>query len=527
MKIGKLNISYGIILIAMAVLYSLLTYVTPLYIDDWMFLSNWKEHAGTSGFTFKGWWNYYEFTRGYDNGRLANALAIFTSMFSPFKEIFPILNGIVLTLMIVLCQRIICFNRPANKTAWLCLTWFFCLVFLPWSPLFVADYSLNYIWGGAVNLGFLYYLLIHEKKGWQSTSFLLCVLFSIIAGGWHESLSIESICGLGLVILVKNKRLSPYFYIVFITFLISTSIFGFSEGMRDRFEWEWLSAFRLPPKRVLAIWVVFLVYLLFANINKRAGKQFRENLKSPISLCCIGIIISGYGIALATRNEPRSFFWANIGLVILLLYNISNSPFISNLRKYKRPVVILITLLPLFCIFQLIKTITFQERAKNFWENIYADLKQSDTGIVYYNPEELVGMDPCAYLMIQPVGTEIGNTWQNQTLWMYFRTPFLSFIPQELTEIDNCDMKPIDGNLKSKIINGFLISRYTPGPTQGNERLPYALDLKIRMKNGKTIKNTFIASPYIPFNPAIPSDTVMYINLPHIDPYQISSINLQ
>lgn len=526
-KTGKWNLIYGFILIAMAVLYSCLTYVTPLYIDDWMFLSNWKEHAGSSDFTFKGWWNYYEFTRGYDNGRIANALAVFTSMFSPFKEIFPILNGIMMTLLVVLCKRIACFNRTANKTVWICLTWFCCMVFLPWAPLFVADYSLNYIWGAVLNLGFLYCLLIYEKRGWTSTSLLLCILLSVIAGGWHESMAIESICGLGLVILVKNKSLSPYFYLVSLIFLIFTFIFGFSQGMRDRFEWEWLSSFKLPPKRVLAVWVVFLVYLVVVNINKDNRKQLRTNLKSPISLCCIGIIISGYGIALITRNEPRVFFWANIGVVILLLYNIRHSSFARILRTYKSLVFFLISLLPLFCIFQLIRTITLQERAKNFWNEIYAQLKQSNSGIVYYDPDLDYEKGSSRFLMIPPVGTEIDNTWQNQTLWMYFRTPFLSLIPRQLKEIETSDMKPIDGNLEGKLIDGFIISDYSPGTIQGNERLPYGLDLKIRMKNGKTIKDTFIASPYIPLNQTDNPDTLMYISLPKIDPLQIISIDFQ
>ena len=92
---------------------------------------NWKENAGTEDFSFNGWCNYYVFTRGADDGRIVNALAIFTSKFSPFKQIFPLFNGIMTATLIILCQRIICFGKKCDNIFWLVLTWFCCLVFVP------------------------------------------------------------------------------------------------------------------------------------------------------------------------------------------------------------------------------------------------------------------------------------------------------------------------------------------------------------------------------------------------------------
>lgn len=166
-------------------LYAALSYVTPLYIDDWMFLSNWKEHAGSSSFSFSGWLDYYLFTRDFDNGRISNSLAVFTSLFSPFKEIFPLLNGLMMALLIILCQRFICYGRKSDKLFWLILTWLGALVFLPWSPLFVADYSLNYIWGAVLTLSLLWPLLQNENKKRSPAVFLAVILLAIVAGGWH------------------------------------------------------------------------------------------------------------------------------------------------------------------------------------------------------------------------------------------------------------------------------------------------------------------------------------------------------
>lgn len=505
---GKL--AYILIVALIVCLYSFLTYATPLFTDDWMFMKNWKEHAGISEFSFKGWWNYYAYTRAIDNGRISNALAVFTSLFSPYKELFPLLNGVMMALLIILCQKISSFGKDVNKVSGLSVSWFCCLVFLPWTPLFEADYSLNYIWAAVVNLGFLYYLLKNEKHGWSIRSLVLCLVLGLIAGGWHESFSVESICGLGLIIIVRNRRLSRNFYILFLSYVFAAAIFGYSEGMRSRFQWEFLSTLSLPVKRVLFIWGALGVVAAICLFNRTWRRRSREIFKSPVSLCCIGIAAAGYVVAILTRNEERSFFWPNCALIILLMHILTDCmPKFFRSVQEKYPIILMLTLI-VFCSWQTIWAISVQYRFKEVWNGLYHKLEGSASGIVYCNPSDF-DYRISRFMLIRPVGTELTNAWNNETLWMYFRTPFISFIPESLRDIGlDDDELAADDDVVLK--NGFLVAKYSPGAVRSNPRLPYFVNLKMKLKSGEDVTETVLASPFV--STTNDSDTLMWLYHP-------------
>ena len=504
---------YGVILIILS-LYAVLTYVTPLYIDDWMFMRNWKEHAGSEGFSFSGWRDYYIFTRGYDNGRIANALAVFTSMFSPFKEIFPLLNGIMAAAIMVLCQRIVCLRKKSDNTLWLAAVWFCCLVFVPWNTLFVADYALNYIWGVAVNIGFLYLLLIREKRGWTSWSLLWALLFSVIGAGWHESLAVETICGLILLIVFRGRRLSRCFYAVFVSYLMFTVVFGFSQGMISRFGWEVHSSLGVPDKRVLAIWGLAVVSVLVFLFQKGRRRRFFRLLFSPVLLVCIGVCVSGYFIGMLTRNQPRAYFYSNIALVVCLLYmvrNVISHP--RGINKYNSAFITI--LLTVFCAVQIIWTIAIQYRFTSFWEEIYAKLKDSESGIVYTD-RELHNTSAPRFLLMRPEGGNLDVWWQYQNLWMYFHTPFISVIPEELRGVDYGQAPLLDGNMKARNVNGFLVTDHIKGNHYHNPSIPADVDLRITFKDKSRVATTGVAFPFILSRTGdqIYPDTLSFICLP-------------
>lgn len=517
---------YLCLAILIAGLYSALSYSTPLYIDDWMFLANWKHHAGSSSFSFSGWLDYYLFTRDFDNGRISNSLAVFTSMFSPFKEIFPALNGMMVALLIILCQRFICFGRNFDSLLWLALTWLGCLVFLPWIPLFVADYSLNYIWGGVITLSLLWNLLRNETGGWSVSRFFIAILLAVLAGGWHESISIATICGLGLLILVKGRHLSQRFYVIFLIFMASTLIFGFSEGMRNRFGWEFLSSLSLPHKRVLIIWIFLIGVLMVAATSKKGRAVLRAFLNSPIAVCCAGIAAAGYVIGILTRNAPRTFFWPNTALLIMLfrfaaLYAGTRPKLHCRLSAK----ILIVSLSVVFCTFQIVWTISAQIPLKKSWEKLYAVLEKSEQGIVYFNPEEF-DVRFSRWMIMRPVGAEINNGWQNQTLWMYFRTPFLSFIPRHLKEASYGNAEKLKGTLNASAVNGLVVAPFRPGSTTSSPRLPYPLSITLFLKNGDRVETEAYASPYIPLysSETYAPDTLMYLSIPTIDAGEIEAI---
>ena len=121
----------------MAALYALLSFFTPYYLDDWTFMGNWRDDAANQGFSWAGWWRYYTYIRGYDNGRIANALSPISTMFSPWKDIFPWVTGLLVALSAVMLQRLATGSR---SVLYLSICWILMIVGLPWNDtIFVRD----------------------------------------------------------------------------------------------------------------------------------------------------------------------------------------------------------------------------------------------------------------------------------------------------------------------------------------------------------------------------------------------------
>lgn len=174
---------------------------------------------------------------------------------------------------------------------------------------------------------------------------------------------------------------------------------------------------------------------------------------------------------------------------------------------------------------QLTIIIRIQERYKYFWEDIYEKLNQSENGIVYYNPKTFYGNNVSRYVVLKPVGTNLSNEWQNQTLYRFFRTPFLSIIPEQLKEVERNNLKSIHGNLGSTTIDGFLLAGFSQKNSDANKLLPHRINLLMTKRNGEIIRYETMAIPFIPSINGINKDTMIYINLPDIDLEEVVKID--
>lgn len=508
---------YGAIVLAIAALYSILTWITPLYLDDWSYLSNWRDDVGNTGFSLQGLLRYYEYVRGYDNGRIALMLCPLPTAISPFRELFPVINGALVAYIIVMSARFAGMASSGAETAAsgtgsrdngifrLALTWGCVIVFLPWSDtIFVAAYSLNYIWASAITLAFLYLLYKGERTGWTPLRGAVCIFLAILTGGWHESIALAALCGLGLLVLIRKFRFSPMFFIAAGVCLASTVAFMFSPGMLSRIGNNvGHVSHTLPLKFYLGALVpaAIMILLLFFQSGRRI---VIETIRTDIITVCIGAIIAGYVIGLASVNTPRSFFFPNlagavltVALIIRMLREIPSRPGPYRLAAGGY-------ILAVACIFQTIAVIYWQERYTEDWRNVITRLEASPSGTVFYDSPNPTS--PPFYTLGIPTYREWRNPYHYRLMWHYWMTPVLSVVPTDLEYADFREGTPISGSREAALYRGRIIAPYEKLDTTTAAVVPVYQTESFRFPDGREESRTFVAYPFVTSR----GDTLLY-----------------
>lgn len=462
--------AYWGVAILIAALYAVLSALVPYSLDDWTFMGNWRDDArGGMDFSFGAWWRYYDFIRGYDNGRLANAVSPLSTMFSPWKEIFPIITGLLMALNAILLRSLTSPRvSPARPSAllFLAMIWALMIIGLPWrDTLFVRDYSLNYIWAASLNLLFLFLLLRGEKGGWNSRLFLCAVIVALLAGGWHESFAVATLCGVALLAVMRRFRFSPQFYIAFGLLLLSTLAFMLSPGMIARIGASMADGFHHRSIRTFFILVVFGIVVLFCAFVPSGRKALKSTFGSSEGIVATGITVSGYAIALLTVQTARSFFWPDMGVIALIAIIVARYPGTFNVRLTSFAAIFVI----LLCTAQTVAVIVWQRKYTREAEEIMALLGNSGSGTVFYD-SRLPQKAPFYTLEIPAAGL-----WRNPyhyiALKSYFITPVIGVVPTELRNADAAKMETDTvGMTVPEIRDGFLV---IPFVTERGDTLLY------------------------------------------------------
>ena len=459
---GSLYCYWGLAAL-MAVLYALLSYLTPLYLDDWSFMAVWRDDVdGGYTFSWRTWGDYFRYIRGFDNGRIANALSPFSTMFSPWKEIFPVLTGICVAISAVLVQK---FATGRLSIPALALTWVLMIVGLPWiDTIFVRDYSLNYIWASAVTLIFLWLLnaVSHGRK-----LLVPAIVMAVIAGGWHEGFSSATLCGLALLVIIRKFRLPWKFYAVTVIYLFSDILFMLSPGLvRRAAAAVTANDHSMVHMRTAAI-IIFDIFLaailIILSLTGKSKKQGLKRLQSvfntPSVIVCIGIIAAGFAIGFLSTNTLRSFFWPDLGAVMLAVRLIVETGKMAHIGRW--PVRFASVILIALCTAQTVYSIIWQARYKKETDEIIALLNKSDTGTVFYDIK--LPPSPPRYTL----GIPVANAWYNQfhyrLLWSYYMTPVIGVVPTSMRNASAVETEPdtiglimpdyIDGKLKIPFIS--------------------------------------------------------------------------
>lgn len=265
---------------------------------------------------------------------------------------------------------------------------------------------------------------------------ILLVLLAVLAGGWHESFAVATICGLGLLILKRGFRLPPLFYAVLIVYVISTFAFMLSPGMTGRIGNALGSNIHRPGYRNMVPLFFLFITVALMLLSRHGRSRLREVFWADVSVVCVGIVIGGYIISVCTVNTARSYFWPDMAAVcieIRLLTALLSSmkafkdkPTLSVRRMVLGPATAFILLL---CTAQTVAVIVWQARYFREWQEVMALLDESESGIVHYNFS--LPPSPPSYTLGIPVGNEVWmHPWHPHQLRTYYLTPVIEVIPE-------------------------------------------------------------------------------------------------
>lgn len=312
----------GIMILTMVVLYSILSLWTSIGLDDWMFAAEWRTVNGDTSPGPESLFKFWSSIRQLDNGRLANVFSPVFSLFSPYKQLFPIITGIF-TAFIIWITCVFSFGIKRVTLLNLSLVWLAVIVMIPWrNAIFINDYSLNYIWAAAITASLMVYVIHFEKYGWNIMSITGAIVLSFIAGGWHEGFAVPTIVGFLLLTISKGGHFSKWWYITGCWYGIVTIFFYLCPGMLNRTTREFGGMAQGMSLLKFVVDFFPVVILICVVIIEALIPQFRKYLIQAWGkvwfVIGLGIVTAGTILSLSFTHQPRSAVWPDLMAIVML-----------------------------------------------------------------------------------------------------------------------------------------------------------------------------------------------------------------
>ena len=463
---------------------------TPLAYDDWMFMGVWKEINGEKPLSISTLLDFWSNIRLGDNGRLSNTLSPLSTLFSPWKELFPIISGVCVAIIICLSAKLSFANKKVSPFN-LSIVWLSILLFLPWrNSLFVADYVLNYIWATTLTLIFMWFTIKFEQKGWSIYNFTFTLILAFFAGGWHEGFAVATICGFLFYTFKCHLRFSPQWYIIGIFYGVVTFIFLYCPGMLDRSQQQ-LGISNIGQSLLKIIFdflpVIFIVGLSgFCAIVPPLRHYLKEAWNNKWFVIGTGIIIGGSTLSLLFTHQPRSAFWPD--LMALIMIFILTSPFWTKIQKISHKSIIA-SLIVVLCLIPMIYTLVWQHRLYQESNDILKKLENSPSGTVYHDIIQGYSIPPITLNMTNyPAWV---TSFQYISLKEYTGKDYPAVLPLSLKTPDLLSHgKLLKGNMKAVKYDNEIV---VPGNPYGK---PETISVKVLLKNEE---ETWAAALLLPF----------------------------
>lgn len=304
--------AYGVILFFVALFFSLMYFWTPLYMDDWIFLYRYRiTNGGSDEFVFSSWIHFIVDNSKVDNGRLANLFApFFATEALGMRAIFPWLSGFAVASTI---PFVFSFSGIKKyRVAYACVAFVFIVGFLPWrDSLYLQDYSLNYVFSTAITFLNLWLILRYDNRGWTYTKFVICLLLTLLAAGWHEEFALSISGAMGLWALLHPRKCSVQWWVIAVFYFVFGWLFLYTPGMIDRAVTHGVQLNQIRMHQMVycvpQIVVVLTVFILI--LNRRGRKTLCVYFAERPFFICFAAMCVTFAVPLIIPFSPRMMYW--------------------------------------------------------------------------------------------------------------------------------------------------------------------------------------------------------------------------
>lgn len=430
------------VIFTIALMYGLMSYLTPLQYDDLMFIGAYRSNSGGSDtFSLAAWYGYCNELAQGDNRRLGNLLSPLTTLFSPTCHIFPWVNGIMAATIVVISisiARITSHRAAATSALWLLIT-----IALPWrNNIFVADYSLNYIWSSVIALTTIA-LSIGYIRTQQWNVFIAAAITGTLTGWWHEGFALPVSAGLAFTggLYPTLRRDLRWWLLVILTG--GAALWAVScPGMMERISSETLTSGGLQWETYI-IDLFMVIAATLVSVLTAVSRRYRTILSSPRFIIVFVTMAAGAVMSIAVVHSPRTSFWPDLCasvVVMMLLWQ----PLCDMISRRRHATTLVGTLCWCVCVTQMALSILWQARInlENRW--ITSQMQHSPTVFIDITMPEDV---PAATLLF-PTRTAWIEDFNYAAHEYAFGLPdgTLAVIPTSLREASPDNSRLLTGN---------------------------------------------------------------------------------
>lgn len=502
-------------LMLIACLYALLTAATPMLVDDWVFMGVYNlANGGTPEYDAplspEGILRFWLEIRDYDNARLPDALSPLTTMSAAGRALFPLLNGLAVAFIIGMMLRLSLPKGARRSPFSVALAWAMAIALLPWrDSIFVADYSLNYIWGAAISLLFISAALpFRNPRYGNGISFASVLLLAVVAGAWHEGFAFTTLCGfilLSATDLAKGHRHGFRWWCLGAVYAAAAFAIFLCPGMMIRVgEQMGATAHMTNLLKVGADFagVMLLLCLMVLSAFFRSGRSaVAEAWRKPSMRVLLTAVAAGTLLSLTARHQPRSAFWPDLLSIICILSIISG--LIRSIVRRRRLRFLRVSL-ALFLIaagsVQTLSVISWQYRFMRENREIMRQMELTESGTVFADiipPESLP-----LYTLKIPAQAAWVTPFHYHSLSEYNGKPFCAVVPPALRNATLAGALPVGGSDSVFMFEGSLILPFHEGDR------PSIAFADITFDDGSVLEGAYTA--VIPFRSEA-GDSLLYL----------------
>lgn len=381
------------------------------------------------------------------NGRLANFLALTSSIVNPF--IIDCLHAVVFSLLIYLMLRLISL-RTTNFLSPLLISVFAWAVWivLPWEDGIASScFFFNYVWSSTFNLAFIYLILSHRHP--QSRNRIIAgTALALIAGAMHEGFSLP-ISGLLIAIIAcdysKSRKIKPSLYIPIATYWLSTIVVSASPAiwslLDDRDNFDYLPTF-FSYFIGIRLWPLWLSIILL-SVNSIRNKKIDR-----VSAILVAMAILSVAVAIIARQSARALW---LTYLLALIISFRSLP-LSWLRHSVRPLPSVIALAATIALAAWLYSLSaWQHRFSQQTDNIFSSLNATQTNIAYANTST-TGTMPWWLWEIPQYPNDASETARANIAAEQFRNYHARFVilPKKFENTPFDSLPSIDGTAKLK-----------------------------------------------------------------------------